>query len=108
MDVEGLTNLWQIGRSNKREEEISKRSERKQIGKFGIGKLATYSVANEITYISKSAGGVYSVSLDYNSLSSSGSGAGRPINLPVLEITNLEKFYESDLIQAILKMHALR
>lgn len=102
MDIDGLTNLWQIGRSNKRQEEISKRSSRKLIGKFGIGKLATYSIANEITYISKSSGKINSVSLDYNSFSSSGTGAGRPINLPVLEITDLDKFYESDLIQTIL------
>ena len=108
MDIEGLTNLWQIGRSNKREEEISKRSDRKLIGKFGIGKLATYSVANEITYISKSSGKVNSVSLDYNSFSSSGSGAGTPINLPVLEITDFNKFYEADLIQTILEDTCLK
>ena len=40
MDREGLTDLWQIGRSNKRTEEIERRRKRKQIGKFGIGKLA--------------------------------------------------------------------
>jgi len=33
MDYEGLRNLWQIGRSNKRTEEIAKLMKRKQIGK---------------------------------------------------------------------------
>jgi HSP90 family molecular chaperone len=49
MDQEGLTNLWRIGRSNKRDEEIERRRSRKQIGRFGIGKLATYAVANLLT-----------------------------------------------------------
>jgi hypothetical protein len=56
MDRDGLVNLWQIGRSNKREIEIQKRRKRKQIGRFGIGKLATYAVANQLTYITKSNG----------------------------------------------------
>ena len=58
MTYDGLVNLWQIGRSRKRDEEIEKRSHRKQIGKFGIGKLATYTVANQLTYITKSPEGV--------------------------------------------------
>src|SRR4051794_9673363 len=38
MSQEGLVNLWQIGRSNKRTDEIAKVAKRIQIGKFGIGK----------------------------------------------------------------------
>lgn len=101
MDKSGLSNLWQIGRSNKRSEEIIKRSTRKLIGKFGIGKLATYSIANEITYISKSNGEVHSVSLNYNSFASSGTGAGEPISLPVVKIADYDKFYSSDVIKII-------
>lgn len=102
MNLEGLSNLWQIGRSNKRTEEITKRFDRKLIGKFGIGKLATYSVASEISYISKAEGKIRSISLDYNSFSSSSSGAGNPINLPVLEIINESEFYSSELMKSIL------
>src|SRR5579859_8212892 len=36
---EGMVDLWHVGRSNKRTAEIQKISIRKQIGKFGIGKL---------------------------------------------------------------------
>ena len=36
MDADSLADLWQIGHSNKREDEIARRSKRKQIGKFGI------------------------------------------------------------------------
>ena len=49
---EGMVDLWHIGRSNKRSAEIEKLTARKQIGKFGIGKLATYTVANKLTYVS--------------------------------------------------------
>ena len=51
MDYQGLVDLWQIGHSNKRDEEITHRTRRKQIGKFGIGKLAAYTIANQLTYI---------------------------------------------------------
>ena len=45
MDYQGLVDLWQIGRSNKRDAEVEQRTHRKQIGKFGIGKLASYTIA---------------------------------------------------------------
>jgi hypothetical protein len=65
MTYDGLVNLWQIGRSRKRDAEIEKRSHRKQIGKFGIGKLATYTVANQLTYITKSPQGILGVTIDF-------------------------------------------
>ena len=56
MEVEGLVDLWVVGRSPKR---IGDRvyKNRKQIGKFGIGKIASYSVANRLTYVTKHDGG---------------------------------------------------
>src|SRR5437667_11500446 len=39
LSAAGMVDLWHVGRSNKRTEEIRKRAIRKQIGKFGIGKL---------------------------------------------------------------------
>src|SRR2546425_5828005 len=42
MDEQGLRDLWLIGVSNKRRPDIVPPRGRKQIGKFGIGKLATY------------------------------------------------------------------
>ena len=62
---QGLIDLWQIGRSNKRDIEIEQRSQRKQIGKFGIGKLAAYTIANQLTYITKSQGKVLAVTIDF-------------------------------------------
>src|SRR5258708_5576023 len=51
MDSAGLANLWHVGRSNKREADIAVRAKRQQIGKFGIGKLATYAIASKVTYL---------------------------------------------------------
>lgn len=91
MDEEGLRNLWHIGRSNKRELELANRVKRQQIGKFGIGKLATYSIANLITYVSRSDGVTRGVTLDYREFAEDPSG-GKPITLQVLtlgdDITN--------------------
>lgn len=52
MDESGLRQLWSIGASPKRNvTQATRRHGRKVIGKFGIGKLATYAVANRITYV---------------------------------------------------------
>ena len=64
MDQEGLKCLWLIGISNKRELPSLPQG-RKQIGKFGIGKLATYVLANRLTHISKRGSEYYSASMDY-------------------------------------------
>ena len=54
MDAEGLETLWQITSGHKRTLVNTKRP---QIGKFGIGKLATYILASEITFICKASDG---------------------------------------------------
>jgi hypothetical protein len=64
MDIEGLRALWAVARSAK--QEISPTTNRRQIGKFGIGKLATYLLANELTYVCRATDGrIRTVSMDY-------------------------------------------
>ena len=64
MDHKGLKRHWLIGISNKRRlSELPKG--RQQIGKFGIGKLATYVLANRLTHVSKCDDTYYSTSMDY-------------------------------------------
>ncbi|SEI91259.1 Histidine kinase-, DNA gyrase B-, and HSP90-like ATPase [Deinococcus reticulitermitis] len=92
MDADGLSNLWQIGRSFKKTEEVSRRFIRKQIGRFGIGKLATYTIANRLTYISKSHGKTLAMSVDFSEFLPSESGSVRPVELPVREIVDWQKF----------------
>ena len=67
MDQEGLKRHWLIGISNKRRLSALPRG-RQQIGKFGIGKLATYVLANRLTHISKCGGRYYSTSMDYRTI----------------------------------------
>ena len=69
MDEQGLDDHWLIGRSKKREMEAKSAFKgRAQIGKFGIGKLATYVLAKRLTHISKKGGKFYSTSMDFDSL----------------------------------------
>lgn len=67
MDPDGLKQLWLIGTSNKRKLPVLPRG-RQQIGKFGIGKLATYILANRLTHISKCRNKYYSTSMDYGAI----------------------------------------
>lgn len=93
MTAEGLSNLWQIGYSNKRKNEIARRAERKQIGKFGIGKLATYTIANRLTHISRTENRILAVTVDFRQFESSTTGGVEvPIEVPVWEITDFEEF----------------
>jgi hypothetical protein len=64
MDIEGFKALWSVATSNKRE--APKKNGRQQIGKFGVGKLATYILANQLTYICKAADGkIRAITMDY-------------------------------------------
>ncbi|GAI42058.1 unnamed protein product, partial [marine sediment metagenome] len=53
MGKEDLTRHWLVGETNKREEGRQYSRGRNQIGKFGIGKLATYVLAKCLTHVSK-------------------------------------------------------
>ncbi len=65
MDPSALKELWIIGRSPRRNEES--KSERKPIGKFGIGKLATYVLAERLTHVCKSNGKFFAATMNYTS-----------------------------------------
>ncbi|MHB2032977.1 MAG: ATP-binding protein [Gemmatimonadaceae bacterium] len=71
MDAGGLRQHWLIGKSLKRELAKLPRG-RQQIGKFGIGKLATYVLANRLTHISKKGGEYYSTSMDFRAVDERG------------------------------------
>lgn len=87
MDHEGLKDLWHVGHSTKRSERIATIRKRKQIGKFGIGKLATYAIANRVTYVTKTeAGGILTTSLDFSRFESDPTGGRDPLHLAVTKI----------------------
>ncbi len=89
MDVAGLETLWTITSDHKRRAENPKRP---QIGKFGIGKLATYILASEITFICKAADGkIRTVAVNYRDIEEL-QGVWRPDQVPlaVREISECE------------------
>lgn len=89
MNIEGMQDLWAVATSQKRSGEPSPAG-RHPIGKFGVGKLSTYLLAHELSYICKSTDGIIrSVSMDYRRID------GDPnklhideVDLIVREITN--------------------
>ncbi|MET8364132.1 ATP-binding protein [Micromonospora sp. NPDC005194] len=88
MDYDGLADLWLIGRSSKRTETIERVRGRRQIGKFGIGKLATYALANRITYVSSvGAGEILALSLQFTDFKSDPTGQDdRPVLMDVYAV----------------------
>ena len=67
MDDAGVRQLWHIAYSPKRD--TPEQNGRKIIGKFGIGKLATYALAQKLTYICKAADGkIRRVTMDFGRL----------------------------------------
>ena len=86
MDEAGLRDLWYIGRSNKRQQQIALSRSRTQIGKFGIGKLAAYALANRSTYISKAGTKILAVTVDFTKFSRSPTGQASELSLPVYRI----------------------
>lgn len=92
MDGEGLKRHWLIGISNKRSLSALPRG-RQQIGKFGIGKLATYVLADRLTHISKCGGKYYSTSMDYRTIDKRVEREVEPkapIRLALRELTEVE------------------
>ncbi len=92
MDLKGLKQHWLIGVSNKRALRTLPRG-RPQIGKFGIGKLATYVLAGRLTHISKKHGQFYSTSMDFVALDRRVDETVEPkspIRIKILELTEDE------------------
>tara|TARA_R110000744_G_scaffold380488_1_gene501457 strand:+ start:3189 stop:5648 length:2460 start_codon:yes stop_codon:yes gene_type:complete len=65
MGKSGLKDLWLIGQSLKNGVE---QTERPYIGKFGIGKLATYILTYKLIYICKTDEGFFSVEMDFRDI----------------------------------------
>ena len=86
MDIEGLKKLWWIAKSPKADERNATHEgrERKLIGKFGIGKLASYSVGNVISHLCRHGPQFYLVCVDYQRIHVPHEGA---ITAPVVSLT---------------------
>ncbi len=91
MDDDGLQVLWRVGQSKKRTEAYQKATHRSQIGKFGIGKLATYAIANVITYLTRHNQNITCVSVDFREFSSLGKPTQTIVKRKLTGFPNLEK-----------------
>ena len=99
MDAVGLSDLWLVGRSGKREPAYQRRMARKQIGKFGIGKLATYAISNSITYVSRTENEVLAVSADYDRFRKDPHGTV-PVELNVTRVVSWDKLQEPGIFRS--------
>jgi hypothetical protein len=86
MTAAQVEDLWHIGNSKKRLSESNHITTRKQIGKFGIGKLATFTVGTRLTYVSKSIEGICSASLDFSLFSSDANSIPKPVDIVIRKI----------------------
>ncbi len=93
MGVEELKQHWLIGVSNKRDPKYRASKDRSQIGKFGIGKLATYVLANRLTHVTKFDGKFYSTSIDYTNIPTGEHGGiytEKQVSLPLRQLTEAQ------------------
>lgn len=87
MDIAGLKDLWRIGESNKGKESDPKNKKRLPIGKFGIGKLATWVLARQLTYICKQGKKYIAVTMFYSSLEHRQTAESTTLHLDVRELS---------------------
>ena len=93
MGIEGLKKLWWIAKSPKEGDRIVRLDdqERKLIGKFGIGKLASYSVGNVISHLCRHQGEFYLVCVDYQKVGTPQNGdvgtSSSPMTTPIVALT---------------------
>lgn len=71
MNQNELKDLWKVGDSNKNRQREAP-SHRLPIGRFGIGKLATYILANNLTYLCKKDGRYLATKMDYTLINNDG------------------------------------
>lgn len=68
MDLVGLGELWRVAESRKREpdrERAAQRRGRLPVGKFGVGKLASYVLGRRITHVCRRGDEVLLVTVDF-------------------------------------------
>lgn len=100
MTYEGLADLWKVGRPKPRDETLFDRKQRRQVGKFGIGKLSTYSVANRVTYITKSETQHLAVTINYQRFTSNPSLTTTAVQLEVRRIATLNDLWNESVFRA--------
>ncbi len=88
MDVDGLKNLWKIGESFKRSGKANQK--RLPIGRFGIGKLATWVLAKELTHICKRNKDFLAVTMFYGKIDDQHATQSSKLKLDIRKLTEAE------------------
>lgn len=93
MDEKGFVQHWLIGASNKRDSKVRLHG-REQIGKFGIGKLATFVLAYRLSHLSKRNGRYFATTMDYTAIPPAGKKHGvvakKPVKIKLRELAEPE------------------
>ncbi len=99
MTYEGLADLWRVGRPKLRDETLFSRKQRKQIGKFGIGKLATYAVANRVTYVTRTGDRHLGVTINYRDFTSNPDLTTTSVQLEVRRVDDIDILWGDDVFR---------
>ena len=110
MDETDLEELWLIADSRKRDNEresSAKRRGRLPVGKFGIGKLASYVIGKRIIHITRKEGRYLAVTMDYRKIEDYflGSGSDYENSRLSLPIINLEFSKILDILKPVSYTH---
>ncbi|MHB1528627.1 MAG: ATP-binding protein [Acidiferrobacteraceae bacterium] len=99
MDVNGFRALWSVATSKKRQ--AATLNGRKQIGKFGVGKLATYILANQLTHICKATDSkIRAITMDFRAIDEAAASSALHIEKMPLAVRELS---DADLEQILTK-----
>jgi hypothetical protein len=101
MDVQGLEKLWHVGTSTKRAADPPAGG-RPQIGKFGIGKLATYILGHQLTYVCRAKDGkIRAVTMDYKRIDKAAAEGELHIDPLKLSVRELNRKALSDILKPL-------
>ncbi|MBL8089820.1 MAG: ATP-binding protein [Anaerolineales bacterium] len=102
MDIDGLKALWKIGESAKADEQKIDKNKRLPIGKFGIGKLATWVLSRELTHICKQKNKYLAVTMFYSNLDNNKTAENSKLNL---DVRNLSKDEAKEALKTLATMN---
>ena len=88
MDADGFRQLWRIADSNK--ESAPQHKGRPPIGQFGIGKLAAYTLASNLTHISRARGKLLLTAMNFEDVGGSQADGANPVQVALREIAEDE------------------
>ena len=85
MDAEGFRHLWRIAESNKAN--MAAQNGRSVIGQFGIGKLASYVLAWNLTHVSRVNDRFLLTSMNFHKVTGQRLSNAEPISISLREVT---------------------